>query len=170
MLRTIALALLLTACERPSPTPVQPDGGRPSAVRTRCPTGHAFDFRARGKGFTAHEGRRVWAVAIERDQHDEHGRMYAVRLEGTITAGAFDLTCPDSLDANYAYPGWVVVVDADGDGRCGPSDLHTKREHYGWDFDVIVDDVTPDQLSTIREAHTVIGDRSTFDFCALYFQ
>jgi len=35
---------------------------------------------------------------------------------------------------------------------------------------VIVDDLIPGQLITIREAHTVIGDRSTFDFCALYFQ
>ena len=87
-----------------------------------------------------------------------------------MPAGAFDLTCPDSLDENYAYPAWVVVVDGDGDGRCGPSDLHTNREYYGWDFDVIVDDLIPDQLITVRKAHTVIGDRSTFDFCALYFQ
>ena len=170
MFRRVALALLLTACDRPAPAPSQPDRGQPSAVRTRCPTGHALDFRARGKGFSAHEGRRVWAVAIERDKRDEHGRMYAVRLEGIITAGAFDLNCPDSLDENYAYPAWVVVVDGDGDGRCGPSDLHTNREYYGWDFDVIVDDLGPDRMISIGEAHTVIGDRSTFDFCALYLQ
>lgn len=132
-------------------------------VRERCDGAGEWSIAARGAGLGRFEGKRVWLSAVERDRGGP-----VVLLEGRIAAGAFAFSCAKTLHTTYAYPTFAVVIDEDGNGRCSPGDVQSARQLYGWKEDQQVT-VEAAQLQSVRTASTLVGDRKTFDFCALYF-
>jgi hypothetical protein len=154
----------LAGCWTNGPSPAAPSTAAPPhhahVAQPGC-GGHAFDFTASGTGLEAYEGRRVWAVALENDPRR------TVTLESTIVHGGFALRCPRSLDRNSDYPAAVIVIDADGDGVCSAHDLAITRQYYAWNFDIVVG--IAEDAPLVAQAHTVVGDRKTFDFCRRYF-
>ena len=139
-----------------------PRGSAP-VYPVRCESTGEWSFSASGTGLERFEGARVWASAVERDKAPPE----VVVLEGRIKGGKFSLACPKSLTDNNAYPTSAVIIDADGSGTCSAEDRQAHQQMYAWNFDVTVA-VEPKVLSLVREAHTVVGDRKTFDFCATY--
>jgi len=165
-MRLHALPLLsLAACAGARATTPPPSNvvATPSPVpQPGCTSDRTWDFSVSGHGLEAYEGRRVWAVALE----SSPPRL--VRLEGSIAGGSFAFSCPHSLDTNYAYPAWAVVIDADNDGACSAGDVQVTREFYGWNFNIAVA-LDGKAWMPIAQAHTVVGDRASFSVCNRYF-
>lgn len=158
------------ACDA-SPAPA------PSAVTTTpigCGGQGTLSIRAHGEGLGAHEGKRVWLSAVERDR----GGVVGV-AEGRVHQGRVSLSCAKTLHTTFAYPTFAIVIDADGDGKCSANDLAGSRQLYGWNQDTTVpfdlraraDDPIALRFGWVADARGGINseERARFDFCSLYF-
>ncbi|MBS2018109.1 MAG: hypothetical protein JST00_34880 [Deltaproteobacteria bacterium] len=142
-------------------------GPPPRAAAAPTPLKH-LSIRVRGQGLERFEGKRVWLSAVERDRGTADDPGIVVLLEGRVSRGAFELQCPGGLTSNVAYPTWSVTIDADDSGRCTSQDVQYLSQMYGWDDDMVAD-LRADSFAPVQQAHTVVGDRKSFDYCSLYF-
>lgn len=160
------------ACD--ASTPASPAAAPSVTTPVGCGGQGTLSIRADGDGLAAHEGKRVWLSAVERD----HGGVVGI-AEGRVQQGRVSLSCPKSLHTTFAYPTFAVVIDADGDGKCSANDLAASRQLYGWNQDTNVrfdlrartDDPLALRFARVADMRGGINseERARFDFCALYF-
>jgi hypothetical protein len=140
-----------------------------SACQGSCTGNGQFDFRARGTGMTAWNGRRVVAAAIENDIGTSPTTSTRVVLRaGAIAHGQFTLECRRSLHENFGYPSWAAYVDVNGDGRCSSGDVGYAVQLFGWKWS-IDDELDPSYLRPVGSLPGPIG-RPVTSFCSGYFE
>jgi hypothetical protein len=153
---------------------------RPSSVTSVLPTGKTgpkevqhclrsgdLDFSIRGTGFDQFEG-AVVRVGARQDAYASSPATHIV-LSGVISNGGFDLSCPDSLTENTAYPSYAVFIDVDGDGVCTSQDIGYDVILYAWLNDVA--DSVQYGVNTYATWLNPIGDYVSFHkepFCQRY--
>ena len=162
------------ACDASPPAASAPAPTAATTAPIGCSGQGTLSIRADGDGLAAHEGKRVWLSAVERD----HGGVVGI-AEGRVRQGRVSLSCAKSLHTTYGYPTFAVVIDADGDGKCSANDLAASQQLYGWNQDTSVrfdlrarpGDPLALRFGRVAEARGGINseERAGFDFCALYF-
>jgi len=149
------------------------DSGSIADQALRCESTGVFDFRTVGVGFDKYDGHIVWAAAVQ-PINSPHTDTVTVLLETTIESGEFETSCQDSLEENYRYPSYAVVIDADESGDCSPEDYAAVGQFYAWnedqEFTTEAFDGT-DQAQGIPIGFVKIGDTTTWGeraFCDYY--
>lgn len=162
------------ACDATRPASPAPAPTPTAATPIGCAGQGTLSIRADGEGLGAHEGKRVWLSAVERDR----GGVVGI-AEGRVQQGRVSLACQKSLHTTFAYPTFAVVIDADGDGKCSANDLAASQQLYGWNRDTSVrfdlraraDDPVALRFNRVADSRGGINseERARFDFCSLYF-
>ena len=136
-----------------------------------------WNLSARGAGFGAFEGKRVWMSAIEGNL-SAGGNHYSlvVSVSTTVRGGAFALECIHGLSTNYAYPAAALLLDTDGSGDCSVGDLQLLEQRYGWAADLDfaayyptqtgIATLGPDRLTALDAKQTSIDGGA---FCQSFF-
>lgn len=161
--------LLLTACGAASEPVRQPPVVSDDRAFEACPTDGTFGLRLNGAGLEAHEGRRL-SVSVVEPAGIDGGSPRTFRVDTRVSGGAFEVKCPAALRENMAYPAWAVLVDVDGDGRCGGADIGYSGQFYGWatdhDGEVAADQWEPVAGGTPLRGPMLEGAQA---FCAGFF-
>lgn len=145
-----------TGIEAPEESP------EPLMTEHRCVSEGIFDFHMSGTGLNDFEGSTVWAAAVEPIESTQEADV-TILLESTVQEGAFDLTCPQSLQEQYRYPSYVVVFDTDNSGDCSADDQFFLGQFYGWNDDVIAELNAASELEAVGDT-TTWGNRSFCDY------
>ncbi len=161
--------LLLTACGAASEPVRQPPVVSGDGVSEACPTDGAFGLRLHGSGLEAHEGRSL-RISVVEPAHTGAGAPRTFRVDTRVSGGAFEVRCPTALRENMAYPSWAVLVDVDGDDRCGGPDIGHAGQFYGW-METVDWEVGADQWLRVMGEPLLPGPmlEGPPDFCSGFF-
>lgn len=107
-----------------------PNVGQGAAKLERCDNVGDFDMSVTWAGVgTPLDGAKATFITT-RDVGRKIGDVY---VERTIQGGRLEVRCQKALVKDFRYPGLLLHIDADGDGRCSAGDHWGVETFYGWD-------------------------------------